>query len=86
MSQSIFLSENTIKNHVASLLRKLDVKDRTTAVIRAYQHGWIKGLNTLLSNQDQKKRTFHSPSFFYPLLFNRFFFFNLSSHTFSITF
>ncbi|MBN3554311.1 response regulator transcription factor [Fictibacillus nanhaiensis] len=53
ISQSIFLSENTIKNHVASLLRKLDVKDRTTAVIRAYQHGWIKGMNTLLSKQDQ---------------------------------
>ncbi|MBH0169474.1 response regulator transcription factor [Fictibacillus sp. 18YEL24] len=44
ISQSIFLSENTIKNHVASLLKKLTVKDRTSAVIKAYQNGWINGI------------------------------------------
>ncbi len=49
ISQSIFLSENTIKNHVASLLKKLTVKDRTSAVIKAYQNGWIKGIAPFLS-------------------------------------
>lgn len=49
ISQSIFLSENTIKNHVASLLKKLSVKDRTSAVIKAYQNGWIKSIAPLLS-------------------------------------
>ncbi|MFC0188650.1 LuxR C-terminal-related transcriptional regulator [Fictibacillus aquaticus] len=40
ISLSLFLSENTVKNHVSTLLKKLGVKDRTSAVITAYQQGW----------------------------------------------
>ncbi len=35
------LSEQTIKNHLSSVLRKLDVNDRTRAVVLAIQNGWI---------------------------------------------
>ena len=35
------LSEQTIKNHVTSILRKLNANDRTHAVILALRHGWI---------------------------------------------
>ncbi len=35
------LSEQTIKNHLSSILRKLDVNDRTQAVVLAIQNGWI---------------------------------------------
>lgn len=35
------LSEQTIKNHLSSILRKLDVNDRTRAVVLAMQNGWI---------------------------------------------
>lgn len=35
------LSEQTIKNHITSILRKLDANDRTQAVVRALREGWI---------------------------------------------
>jgi len=35
------ISEQTIKNHMTSILRKLDVNDRTQAVVLAMHSGWI---------------------------------------------
>ena len=35
------ISQQTIKNHVSNILRKLDVNDRTHAVVLAMQHGWV---------------------------------------------
>lgn len=35
------ISEQTIKNHMTSILRKLDASDRTHAVVMAMQSGWI---------------------------------------------
>jgi len=35
------ISEQTIKNHMSSILRKLDVNDRTQAVVLAMHYGWI---------------------------------------------
>lgn len=37
------ISEQTIKNHVSSILRKLNADDRTHAVVLAMRHGWIEG-------------------------------------------
>lgn len=34
-------SEGTVKNHVSNLLRKLDARDRTQAVLVALRDGWI---------------------------------------------
>jgi len=35
------VSEQTIKNHMTSILRKLDANDRTHAVVLALHYGWI---------------------------------------------
>jgi len=42
ISQTIFLSETTIKNHVSNILSKLNVKDRTQAVVLAIKNGWVE--------------------------------------------
>jgi DNA-binding NarL/FixJ family response regulator len=36
------ISDQTVKNHITSILRKLAVNDRTQAVIYALRHGWIR--------------------------------------------
>ena len=35
------ISDQTVKNNITSILRKLHVNDRTQAVIYALRHGWI---------------------------------------------
>ena len=35
------ISENTIKNHVSAIFRKLNANDRAHAVVIAIRHGWI---------------------------------------------
>jgi len=36
------VSEGTVKTHVARILAKLDLRDRTQAVIYAYENGLIQ--------------------------------------------
>ncbi|MFN3308883.1 MAG: response regulator transcription factor, partial [Anaerolineales bacterium] len=36
------ISHQTVKNHLASLFRKLGVEDRTQAVVYALQRGWVQ--------------------------------------------
>ncbi|MCT4583467.1 MAG: response regulator transcription factor [Peptostreptococcaceae bacterium] len=38
ISQKLIISEKTVKNHVSSILRKLEISDRTQAAIYAYKH------------------------------------------------
>jgi DNA-binding NarL/FixJ family response regulator len=42
IAKKLFVSEKTVKNHVASILDKLLVRDRTQAVLVALKHGWVK--------------------------------------------
>jgi DNA-binding NarL/FixJ family response regulator len=35
------ISDQTVKNHMSAILRKLAVNDRTQAVMQALRHGWI---------------------------------------------
>ena len=39
---TLFLSEHTVKTHVAHILRKLDLRDRTQAVVAAYESGLVR--------------------------------------------
>jgi len=39
ISEQLFLSEGTIRNHVSAILAKLGVSDRTQAAVIAIQHG-----------------------------------------------
>jgi len=41
IAYTLNISEQTIKNHISSILRKLDANDRTHAVVLAMRHGWI---------------------------------------------
>ncbi len=42
IAQILRISDQTVKNHITSILRKLAVNDRTQAVIYALRHGWIR--------------------------------------------
>ena len=43
VAYALAISEQTVKNHMSSILRKLSVNDRTQAVVYAMRQGWIKG-------------------------------------------
>ena len=36
------ISQQTVKNHVTSILSKLNRSDRTQAAIYALRHGWVR--------------------------------------------
>jgi DNA-binding NarL/FixJ family response regulator len=42
IADELFVTEQTVKNHMTSVLRKLDVNDRVQAVLYAVRHGWIE--------------------------------------------
>ena len=42
IARILSISDQTVKNHITSILRKLAVNDRTQAVIYALKHGWIR--------------------------------------------
>ena len=41
VAHKLGVSEQTVKNHMTSVLRKLDANDRTQAVVLALHYGWI---------------------------------------------
>jgi DNA-binding NarL/FixJ family response regulator len=42
IAQTLFLTENTVKTHVARVLMKLGVRDRVQAVVAAYESGLVR--------------------------------------------
>lgn len=43
IAKQLYLSEGTVRNHVSSILTKLDISDRTQAAVIAIQHGLGSG-------------------------------------------
>ena len=41
IGEILFISEKTVKNHVSNILQKMNVKDRTQAVVEAIKNGWV---------------------------------------------
>ncbi|ANB61977.1 response regulator [Anoxybacteroides amylolyticum] len=42
IGEALFISEKTVKNHVSNILQKLNVSDRTQAVVVAIKNGWVE--------------------------------------------
>ena len=42
IGETLFISEKTVKNHVSSILQKMNVNDRTQAVVTGIKNGWVE--------------------------------------------
>ncbi len=42
ISETLGISEKTVKNHVSNILQKMSVNDRTQAVVTAIRKGWVE--------------------------------------------
>ncbi|SEM65334.1 two component transcriptional regulator, LuxR family [Mesobacillus persicus] len=42
IGDALFISEKTVKNHVSNILQKMNVNDRTQAVVVAIKNGWVE--------------------------------------------
>jgi DNA-binding NarL/FixJ family response regulator len=51
IASELRISHQTVKNHMTSILKKLNVQDRTQAAVTALRHGWVRMEDT---NSDTK--------------------------------
>lgn len=42
IAETLNISEKTVKNHISNIFRKIDVKDRTQAVVTAIRNKWVR--------------------------------------------
>jgi DNA-binding CsgD family transcriptional regulator len=48
----LYISEQTVKNHLKHIFTKLEVRDRTSAIVMAMKNGWIKSQDPTAKNQE----------------------------------
>jgi DNA-binding NarL/FixJ family response regulator len=48
------ISQQTVKNHMTAILRKLAVNDRTQAAVYALRHGWVRLQDTVKNPGESK--------------------------------
>lgn len=41
IAEALFVNEQTVKNHMTSIFRKLEVEDRVQALILSIKRGWV---------------------------------------------
>jgi DNA-binding NarL/FixJ family response regulator len=51
IADELYLSEATVKTHVARVLRKMQLRDRTQAVVAAYDLGMVRPQHAQVSTQ-----------------------------------
>lgn len=42
IGETLYIIEKTVKNHVTNILQKMEVNDRTQAVVLAIKNGWVE--------------------------------------------
>lgn len=42
IGETLYISEKTVKNHVSNILQKMNMNDRTQAVVEAIKNGWVQ--------------------------------------------
>lgn len=58
IAEALFITEQTVKNHMTSVLRKLEVTDRVQAVLFAVRHGWVEIGSLSPADLDDAPRSF----------------------------
>ncbi len=48
----LYISEQTVKNHLKHIFTKLEVRDRTSAIVIAMKNGWIKSADPTVKKEE----------------------------------
>ena len=51
IAEALHVAEGTIKNHVSNILSKMGVRDRTRAVLKALEQGYIRAGSTAVTTR-----------------------------------
>ncbi len=49
----LYISEQTVKNHLKHIFTKLEVRDRTSAIVIAMKNGWIKSQDPSVKKEEE---------------------------------